>query len=73
MTTKADIKSDCKRFAYVFGIDLSGSERNGIAIAHEGYATVFDKWAEVLSVFRMWRYGISFRDACRKVMEGATS
>lgn len=62
--TKKEIASDCRRFAYVYHIDLSGNERSGIAVAHEGYATAFDTWQEVLSVFQAWREGKSFRDAC---------
>ena len=61
---KKQAMKDCKRFAYVYGINLSGSERTGIAVMHEDYATAFDKWSEVLDVFRTWRDGKSFRDAC---------
>jgi len=61
---KKQLKADCKRFAYLYRIELSGSERNGIAVMAEGYATAFDTWAEVLEVFRTFRDGASFRDAC---------
>lgn len=65
MTKSQAIASDCKRFAYVYGIELSGNERTGIAVMHEGYATAFDKWAEVLKVFQAWRDdNKSFREAC---------
>ena len=60
------IQQDIKRFCYVYGIDLSGNSRNGIAIAHEGYATAFEHWATVLYALQEWRSGISFRDACVK-------
>lgn len=63
MNTK-QIASDCRRFAYVYGIDLSGNEKTGIAVAHEGYATAFDTWAEVLFVFQYWREHDDFRNAC---------
>lgn len=65
MKSKAELKSDCKRFAYVYGIELSGSERNGIAVLCEDYATAFDTWAEVYAVFCAWREGKTFREACK--------
>jgi hypothetical protein len=60
---KKQTAQDCKRFAYVYGIDISGNEKTGICIAHEDYVTVFDNWLDVLLTFQAWRSGASFRDA----------
>jgi len=64
MTSKKQMQDDCKRFAYVYGIDISGNEKTGIAIAHEGYVTAFDTWRDVLLTFQAWRAGATFREAC---------
>ncbi len=66
MTSKAQTQADCRRFAYVHGIDLSGNERSGIAVCCDGYATAFDTWTEVLEVFQAWRSGGDFRTVCRE-------
>lgn len=62
--SKKQIQADCKRFAYLYKIDLSGNEKSGIAVMCEGYATAFDTWQEALDVFRTWRDGANFRSAC---------
>jgi len=64
---KQQLAADCKRFAYVHGICLSGNERTGIAIAADDYATCYKTWDQIMQVLQAWRSGKDLRTICQTI------